>query len=153
MRTSVLLLLVVACGDPKRESKAAPPVERRKVDTIAMTLPEGWASSYDANNDRWTFTRDRETILFERTPEASAASPEALRQWLRFNVWDKGTEAEIVSREALADGFAVTFSRSSRRETYVIKQIHPDDWFRCFSTSEQTLALCTSLKRRSKRAP
>lgn len=151
MRTSVLLLLVVACGDPKRESKAAPAVERRTVDTIAMTLPEGWTSSYDAGNDRWTLTRDRETIVFERTPEASAASPEALRQWLRFNVWDKGTEAEIVSREALDDGFAVTFSLSGRRETYVIKQIHRDDWFSCFSSSEQTLALCKSLKRSKQR--
>jgi hypothetical protein len=152
MRISLLLVLL-ACGDPKPKKAApAPVVEHKKVDDIAMTLPAGWTSSYAATDDKWTFTgTDGSIVTFERTPEASAASPEALRQWLRFNVWDKATQAEIEKREPLNDGFAVTFGLGGKHETYVIRQIYPDDWFRCFSTSDQTLELCKSLKRPKRR--
>lgn len=161
MRTSFLVLLLVACGETKTEKAPAKSVvEHKKVDNIAMVLPDGWTSSYSPDADKWTFgVGDVTHVVFERTPVASAASPEALRQWLRFNVWDKGAEAEIESRETINDGFAATFvvRPGERRETYVIKQIYNDDWFRCVSSivdatlREHALALCKSLKRPKRR--
>lgn len=142
MRTSIAFWLLVACEPPapKHHEKI---VIHKNVANLTMAVPAGFEAHYNAIADSWRFTSPASTILFERTPEASTLSPEALRQALHI-------DGEIEARKGLSDGFTTTFAmKDGTHALYVVRQISNNDWFRCVSTSpsDEVLALCKSLKR------
>jgi len=143
MRTSIALLLLVACEPPAPKHKPEKLVVHKNVANLTMALPIGFAAHYNAIADSWRFASESTTVVFERTPEASTLSPEALRQTL-------GIDGEIENRKGLDDGFMTTFVlKDQTHALYVVRQIYNHDWFRCVSNapSEDVLALCKSVKR------
>jgi hypothetical protein len=170
---AALACLVGACGSKDAapevtvEATSKPALAARaKLDTLAMTVPDGWTARYDADGDKWLFESgplidDRTArAVFERAPRQVTAGPEALRHHMQTRSWEPGTSADIERRKGLRDGFAVTFvvrtataPEHPRREVHVIRELG-SEWFRCVSISipsdeiaGQVLALCTSLKR------
>jgi hypothetical protein len=144
MRTRIaLLLLLVACEPPAPKHKPQKYVAHKRVVNLTMTVPDGYTAHYNAITDSWRFVSSANTVVFERTPEASALSPEALRQALHL-------DAQIESRPGLNDGFSTTFvAKDGKRTLYVVRQIYNHDWFRCVSPdpSDDVASLCKSLKR------
>jgi hypothetical protein len=176
---AALACLIAACGacgskeaapessaEPKREPASKTQPARARLDTLAMTVPDGWSARYDADGDTWWFESaplaDGRTAraIFERAPRQVTAGPEALRHHMETRVWDAGTTATIERRKGLRDGFAVTFivraatdPEQTRREVQVVRELG-SEWFRCMSMSipseelaDQVVALCTSVKR------
>ena len=143
MRTSIGLGLIVcalaACEPPAPKHKPQKFVEHKRVVDLTMAVPDGFTAHYNAISDSWRFESAQGTVVFERTPEASTASPDALRQALHI-------DARIVDRQGISDGFVAKFANG---EMYVVRQIYNHDWFRCVSpvASDDVLALCKSLKR------
>jgi hypothetical protein len=133
----------VACEPPAPKHKVEKYVEHKRVVSLTMTVPAGFTAHYNAIADSWRFESPQGTVMFERTPEASTASPEALRQVLHI-------DGKIEDRHGLDDGFTTTFAlKDGSRALYVVRQIYNHDWFRCVSAvaSDDVLALCKSLKR------
>jgi hypothetical protein len=169
-----LACLLGACGSkeatPEAGSAAATSTPalpaRSKLDTLSMTVPDGWTARYDDAGDTWSFESpplvDGHTAsaMFERAPRQVTAGPEALRHHLETRTWAAGTKAEIARRKGVRDGFAVTLvvrtpsdPERPTREVHVIRELG-SEWFRCVSMSipseaieDQVLALCTSIKR------
>lgn len=143
MRTSIALFLLVACEPPAPKHKPAKYVAHKNVANLTMAVPAGFTAHYNAIADSWRFESPETSVVFERTPEASTLSPEALRQALHIT-------GQIENRHGLDDGFSTTFVLPDQsRVLYVVRQIYNHDWFRCVSTvpSDDVLALCKSLKR------
>jgi hypothetical protein len=143
LRGIIALVLLIACEPPAPKHKPEKYVAHKNVADLTMALPAGFTAHYNAIADRWRFSSETANVVFERTPEASTLSPEALRQALRI-------DAQIENRQGLNDGFALTFvAKDGTRTLYVVRQIYNHDWFRCVSTdsSDAVLALCKSLKR------
>ena len=143
MRTSIALLLLVACEPPAPKHKPEKYIEHKQVASLTMAVPSGFTAHYNAITDSWRFVSSATTVVFERTPESSTVSPEALRQAL-------GLDAQIEERHGLNDGFTTTFvMKDGSRALYVVRQLSNHDWFRCVSpiSSDDVLALCKSLKR------
>jgi hypothetical protein len=146
-RGIIALLLLMACEPPAPKHKPAKFVEHKRVVDLTMAMPAGFTAHYNAIADSWRFESPTTTIVFERTPEASTASPEALRQTLHI-------DGKIEDRRGLSDGFTTTFAlKDGAHALYVVRQIYNHDWFRCVSpvASDDVLALCNSLKRRRHR--
>jgi hypothetical protein len=141
MRTSIALvwIVLVACEPPAPKHKPEKFVAHKHVADLTMVLPPGFTAHYNAITDSWRFVSSATTVMFERTPESSTASPDALRQVLDI-------DARIVDRQGIRDGFVAKFESG---DVYVVRQIHNHDWFRCVSpvTNDDVLALCKSLKR------
>lgn len=144
MRTSIaLLVLLVACEPPAPKHKPEKYALHKRVVNLTMAVPDGYTAHYNAITDSWRFVSSATTVVFERTPEASALSPEALRQALHL-------DAQIESRQGLNDGFSTTFvAKDGTRTLYVVRQIYNNDWFRCVSPDpgDDVVGLCKSLKR------
>ena len=143
MRTSIALLLLVACEPPAPKHKPEKYVEHKRVMNLTMALPDGFTAHYNAITDSWRFESAATTVVFERTPEASATSPDALRQALAIH-------DPIENRRGIDDGFVTTFANGA---LYVVRQIYNHDWFRCVATvtsdelRDEVIALCKSLER------
>lgn len=143
MRTSIALLVLLACEPPAPKHEPEKYVAHNHVADLTMAVPAGFTAHYNAITDSWRFESPETTVVFERTPEASTLSPEALRQALHI-------DGEIESRHGLNDGFSTTFvQKDQSRVLYVVRQIYNGDWFRCVSpvVSDDIVALCKSLKR------
>jgi hypothetical protein len=171
---AALACLLVACTSkeaaPEQTAAAATgkpaPPGSAKLDTLSMTVPDGWTARFDADDDKWLFESSpladgrTATAVFERAPRPMAAGPEALRHHLATHAWSAGTKADIASRKGVRDGFAVTFvvhttrdPELSRREVHIIRELG-SEWYRCVSLAvpseaieRAVLALCTSIKR------
>jgi hypothetical protein len=167
IRRVLVAAALAACGrqdaPPKVEPKAAPMREQKKLDTLHMTVPDGWTSNYDSDGDKWLFESpklaDGRTTYarIERAPLNAVASPDAYLAQL-FKHWDAGTTATFEKRATVKDGFAMTLvvkpavdPDHPKRETYVIRELG-SVWYQCLSewipddaTRDQLLALCKSL--------
>jgi hypothetical protein len=171
MHRLAVAFAIVACGTseqaPQKKAKPAEaPAATQKphtIDTLRMTLPAGWTSTYDAERDTWLFTTppiaDGRTASarIERADPSAVASPDAYLH-KRLALWDKGTTASIESRQSVKDGFAMTVvvkpaidPDHPKREAYVVRELG-SVWYQCLSewipddaTREQLLALCKSL--------
>ncbi len=169
MRELALVLVLAGCGThdtaPKRdEAKPAPTEPVRKLDTLHMTVPDGWTSTYDAAGDLWLLTTtpiaDGRTAnaRIERADPSAVASPDAYLH-KRRGLWDAGTTAEIETRESVKDGFAMTVvvkpavdPDHPKRETYVVRELG-SAWYQCISEwvpdeamRGQLLSLCKSIR-------
>ena len=106
MPTSIALTFIVlglvACEPPAPKHKPEKFVAHKHVADLTMTLPAGFEAHYNAITDSWRFASPDTTVVFERTPEASTAGPDAFRQYL-------GIKAELVKRQGINDGFIATF--------------------------------------------
>lgn len=173
MRSLLLVAALVACGkqeaaptpEPAAAAKPAPPPQpRQTLEELQIALPDGWTSTYDAEDDKWLLTATplaggrSASARIERAPGSAVASPEAFLHG-RLSYWDPGTKADIEKREGVKDGFAMTVvvkpaadPDHPKRETYVVRQLG-NVWYQCLSEwvpddafRDQLVTLCRTLK-------
>jgi hypothetical protein len=166
------IALLLACGKDAAKDEAKPaapataprvPAHERKLDKLAMTVPAGWTSTYEAEIDTVRLeaqAADGRTAQarIERAPATWVASPDAyIAQRKRYDL-PPNTKVDIEKREGIKDGFALTVMVTTpkdpehpTRETYV-RQLG-SAWYQCVSESvlddafrDQLVALCKSLE-------
>ena len=154
MRSLLLLVALVACSKDKQEGSGGTVVQSRVLEDARFALPQGWTSTYGAD-DSWQFTSsDGRTVRFERIDERYIASPDAFMQHVAPHPL-----ATIEYRDHVGKGFAITiaiFARdndpSPKRTTYVVRPLGKA-WFSCHADGfddeglrDEAIALCRSVQ-------
>ncbi len=154
MRNVLLLVALVACGKDKQEGAGGTVVQSRMLEGATFALPQGWTSTYGAD-DTWQFaSSDGRTVRLERTDERYVASPDAFLQHVAPNPL-----ATIEQREHAGKGFAITIAifasekdANPKRTTYVVRPLGKA-WFSCHAEGlddetlrNEVIALCRSVR-------